>query len=103
MKYPKKVNLVSIKSEIDKLVIDKLNTTPGNLSKLSSAVKNEVLKKTVLDELVKKVNVIQGIQKLMLFNLVTKSDHNTKIAAIERKRNLILIMVNILLHKNLIT
>ena len=52
LKYPKKVNLVSIKSEIDKLVIDKLNTTPGNLSKLSSAVKNEVLKKTVLDELI---------------------------------------------------
>ena len=98
-----KVNLVSIKSEIDKLVIGKLKTTPGNLSKLSSVVKNEVLKKTVLDELVKKVNVIQAIQKLMLFNLVKKSDHNTKIAATERKRNLILIMVNILRHKNLIT
>ena len=42
------------KSEVDKLDIDKLKTTPIDLSKLSDVVKNEVIKTTVYDEFVKK-------------------------------------------------
>ena len=42
------------KSEVDKLDIGKLKTTPIDLSKLSDVVKNEVVKKTVYDEFVKK-------------------------------------------------
>ena len=52
--FAKKVDLASLKSEIDKLDIGKLETTSVDLSKLSDAVKNEVVKKTVYDELVKK-------------------------------------------------
>ena len=52
--FAKKVDLASLKSEIDKLDIGKLETTSVDLSKLSDAVKKEVVKKTVYDELVKK-------------------------------------------------
>ena len=47
-----------MKSKVDKLDIWKLETTPVGLSKLSDAVKNEVVKKTEHTELVKKANNI---------------------------------------------
>ena len=56
-----KVDLASLKSEIDELDIGKLDTTPVDLSKLSDVVKNEVVKKTVYDEVVQKVNAIQAV------------------------------------------
>ena len=40
-------------------LIGKLETNPVNLSKLSDVVKNEVVKKSEYNELVKKVNAIQ--------------------------------------------
>ena len=51
-----KTNLANLKMEFDKLDIDKLAPVPVNLSKLSNLVKNEVVKKTVSDKLVAKVN-----------------------------------------------
>ena len=51
-KFDKKIGLASIKSEIDKLDIGKLETTPVNLSKLSDVVKNEIVKKTEYNKLV---------------------------------------------------
>ena len=42
-----KTILVSLKTEIDKLDIDKLVSVPVDLSKLSDVVKNYVVKKTV--------------------------------------------------------
>ena len=51
-------DLASLKSKIDKLDIGKLETTPLDLSKPSDLVKNEVVKKTKYDELVKKINAI---------------------------------------------
>ena len=56
-KFTKKVDLASSKSEIDKLDIGKLEVTPADLSKLIE-VKNSIVKKTVYDELIKKVNAI---------------------------------------------
>ena len=53
LKFAKIVDLASLKSETDKLDIDKLETTRSDLSKLSDVVKNEVVKKTVFDKLVK--------------------------------------------------
>ena len=41
-----KTNLANLKTEVDKLDIDKLVPVPVGLSKLSNAVKNEVVKKT---------------------------------------------------------
>ena len=51
-----KTNLANLKTEVDKLEIDKLAPVPLDLSKLSDVVKNDAVKKTVCDKLVAKVN-----------------------------------------------
>ena len=53
-----KTNLVNLKTEIDKLDIDKLAQVPADSSKFSDAIKNDVIKKTFYDKLVAKVNSI---------------------------------------------
>ena len=95
-----KTNLASLKAEADKLDIDKLIPIPVDLSKLSDVVKNDVVKKTVYDKLVAKVNSIDtsgfvlknkyDTDKSELENkipdtssLVKKTDYNTKITEIE--------------------
>ena len=65
-----KSNLASLKTEVDKLDIDKLVPVPVDLSKLSDVVKNDVVKKTVYDKLVAKVNSIDT----RTFVLKTKYD-----------------------------
>ena len=40
-------NLAALKTEVDKIIIDKLKTVPDDLTKLSNVVKNDVAKKTV--------------------------------------------------------
>ena len=56
--FPIKPNLASLKTEIDKLDIDKLVPFLVDLSKLSDAVKNDVVKKAAYDKLAIKVNNI---------------------------------------------
>ena len=53
-----KTNLANLKTEVDKLDIDKLVPVPTDLSKLSGVVKNDVVKKTAYDKLVTKANNI---------------------------------------------
>ena len=53
-----KTNLVNLKTEVNKLDIDKLAPVPAELSKLSDVVKNDVVKKDEYDKLVAKVNNI---------------------------------------------
>ena len=53
-----KTNLAYLKTEVDKLDIDKLVPVPTDLSKLSNVVKNDVVKKDVYDKLVTKVHNI---------------------------------------------
>ena len=53
-----KANLANLKSEVDKLDIEKLVPVPVHLSKLSDLVKNDVFKKDVYNKLVAKVNHI---------------------------------------------
>ena len=53
-----KTNLANLKTEVDKLDIDKLVPVPVHLSKLSDVVKNDVIKKTEYDKLVGKLNDI---------------------------------------------
>ena len=43
--YASKTNLSALKSEVDKIDIEKLKTVPDDLAKLSNVVKNEVVKK----------------------------------------------------------
>ena len=65
-----KTNLASLKTEVDKLDIDKLVPVPVDLSKLSNVVKDNVVKKDVYDKLVVKVNNIDTSE----FVLKTKCD-----------------------------
>ena len=53
--------MASLKSDVDELDIDKLKTVTDDLSKLTNVVKSDVVKKTVYDGLVKKVNAIQTV------------------------------------------
>ena len=53
-----KTNLADLKTEVDKLDIDKLVAVPVDLSKLNDLVKNDVVKKTGYEKLVAKVNAI---------------------------------------------
>ena len=53
-----KSNLDNLKTEVDKLDIDKIVPVPVDLSKLSGVAKNDVFKKDVYDKLVTKVNNI---------------------------------------------
>ena len=53
-----KSNIAGLKSEIDKIDADKLKTVPVDLAKLSSVVKNDVVKKTDYNRLVTKVDNI---------------------------------------------
>ena len=57
-----KSNLASLKTEVDKSDMDKLVPLPVDLSKLSDVVKNDVVKKTVCDKLVAKLNMAQTNQ-----------------------------------------
>ena len=47
-----KTNLAILKTEVDKLDIDRLVPVPTDLNKLSNVVKNDVVKKTAYDKLV---------------------------------------------------
>ena len=49
-----KTNLANLKTEVDKLDMDKLKPVSTDLSKLSNVVKNDVVKKTDYDKLVTK-------------------------------------------------
>ena len=74
-----KTNLVSLKTEVDKLGIDKLVPIPVNLSKLSDVVKNDVVKKTLYNKLVAKVDNIDTS------NFVLKTKYNTDKTELENK------------------
>ena len=98
-----KPDLASLKSEVDKLHIDKLVPVPVHLIKLSNVVKNDVAAKTVYDKLVVKVNNIDLVDFLKKLNMTqinqnqkkpdvsslvkkkNKTDYNTKTSEIEKK------------------
>ena len=73
-----KTNLANLKTEVDKLDIDKLVPVPVDLSKLSNVVKN-VLKKAVYDKLVAKVNNVD------ISDFVLKTKYQTDKPELENK------------------
>ena len=97
-----KSNLDSLKTEVDKLVIDKLTPVPVDLSELSDVVKNDVVKRTEYGKLEAKVNNIDttgfvlkttydidksGLEKKIpdTSDLANITDLNGKISEIENK------------------
>ena len=84
--YPLKSNLASIKTEVDKLDIDKLTSVPIDLAKLSNAVKNDVVKTAEYDKLVNKVNGIDNTNFVSRTKYeIDGSDFEDKISKIEKK------------------
>ena len=68
--FASKINLVALKTEVDKIDADKLKTVPVDLAKFSNVAKNEVVKKT--DYNAKVTNIegqIAGVTKNTLDNL----------------------------------
>ena len=82
-----KSDLTSLKAEVDKLGIDKLIPAPADLSKLSDAVKNNVVKRNVYDKLVAKVNNVDTI------GFAAKIKYGTDKSELEKK---ILMLVGLL-------
>ena len=74
-----KSNLAGLKTEVEKLDIDKLAPVPNDLAKLSNAVKNYVVKKTVYDKLVTKVDNIDTS------GFVLKTTYDTDKSDVEKK------------------
>ena len=74
-----KSNLFSLKTEVDKLDIDKLTPVPNDLAKLSNVLKNDVVKKTEYDKFVAKVN------KFDTTGFVLKTTYDTDKSDLEKK------------------
>ena len=107
-KFAKNVDFASLKSEVEKLNIDKLEKVPTglnslkskadesyvnklapvpvDLSKLCDAVKNEVVKKTEYNELVKNVNALKTTNTI---NLVKKLITTRKLVKLKKKKKII--------------
>ena len=66
-----KTNLANLKTDVDKLDIDKLVPVPADLSKLSDVVKNDTVKKTDYDKLKTKVNNIDASDFVLKTNYKT--------------------------------
>ena len=114
LSFARKTNLASIETEVTKLDIDKLAPVLVDLSKLSDVVKNDVVKNTVHDKLVTKVNNINNslATKTALTtvenkissvcSLVIKKQNMTQ-KLLKLKINLVIIIItNILLLQRLI-
>ena len=68
--FASKTNLAALKSEVDKIDVDKLKTTPTDLAKLTNAVENDLVKKTDYNTKVTSIeNQIAGVTKNTLDNL----------------------------------
>ena len=74
-------NLSNLKNKVDKLDIDKLVSVPVELSKLSNVVKNEVVEKTEYNAKIK--NIADKIPDIS--NLATKTILNTKIKEVKNE------------------
>ena len=59
--YASKTNLATLKSEVDKIDVDKLKTVPDDLAKLTNVVKNETVKKLILVLIImsRELNLVQ--------------------------------------------
>ena len=116
--FAEKTNLSNSKSDVDKLVIDKLKNVPSNLSnlkckvykldigelqinsndlgKLSNVVKTDVVKKTEYNELVKEVNNVNTTDTSILVKKLTLTQI---LMELERGLLIMIIAISMLLHK----
>ena len=68
--FASKTNLAALKTEVDKIDVDKLKTTPLDLAKLANAVEHDVVKKTDYNTKVTSIEAqIAGLTKNAVDNL----------------------------------
>ena len=94
--FASKTNLSSLKTEVDKIDVDKLKTVPDDLAKLSNVVKNEVVKKTDFsaDDYVKKTKFSGDINSLD--DKIDKVEKNVPdVSSLETKRNVTMLVKNL--------
>ena len=78
--FASKTNLAALKTEADKIDTDKLKTAPADLAKLTNAIENDLVKKTVYNTKVTSIETqIPGLTKNTVDNLA----NITKIKAID--------------------
>ena len=78
--FASKLNLAALKTEVDKIDIDKLKTAPVDLAKLTNAVENDSVKKTVYNT---KVTSIEGDLAGITKNTIDNLADITKLKAID--------------------
>ena len=78
--FASKTNLAALKTEVDKIDVDKLKTTPIDLAKLSNVVKNDVVKKTDYDA---KVTSVEGQIARITKNAIDNLADITKLKAVD--------------------
>ena len=68
--FASKTNLAALKTEVDKIDTDELKTAPTDLAKLTNAIENDVVKKTVYNTKVTSTEAqIAGLTKNTVDNL----------------------------------
>ena len=78
--FASKTNLAALKTEVDKIDADKLKTTPADLTKLTNAIENDVVKKTDYNANVTSIEAqITGLTK----NITDNLNDITKLKAID--------------------
>ena len=78
--FASKTNLAALKTEVDKIDVDKLKTTPTDLDRLNNLVKNDVVKKSDYNT---KVTSIEAQIARLTKNTVDNLADITKLKAID--------------------
>ena len=81
--FASKTNLAALKTEVDKIDVDKLKTIPSELAKLSNVVKNDVVKKTKVTSIETKIacltkNTSDNLADITKLNAVDTSNFVTR-------------------------
>ena len=94
--FASKTNFAALKTEVDKIDVDKLKTVPGDLVKLSHVAKNEIVKKTdfSVDDYVKKTKFSGDI--ISLNDKIDKAEKKIPdVSSLETKRNVTTLVKNL--------
>ena len=84
--FASKTNLASLKTEVDKVNVDKLKTFSVDLAKISNVVKNDVVNNTEYNKLVTKVDNIGTAEFVLRTKYDTdKSDLQKKLSEAEKR------------------
>ena len=78
--FASKTNLAALKTELDKIDTDKLKTKPADLAKLTNAIENDVVKKTVYNT---KVTSIEAQIASLTKNTVDNLADITRLKAVD--------------------